>query len=191
MGAPLEYFARKTYLLSVIQVSNPTYTYNTPVYTDVLYMLYRLGYTENIIRPTKENQMNIEQIAKSFWTNGDATRALAKLVREHLDQQSLTSPSMGSTKLLYALLPDPDAMQSRNVINHLKSARDKGYLDGYFDRGPKKGMGGHLVVNWHACKVEPVSTEDAAAFADYKAWVAAGEPACGPAQYAKDHPNEW
>jgi len=102
--------------------------------------------------------MNINEIAAAYWTNGQAVRELAERAKDILDELQAGAKPIGSTKLQMALMPHADDKQIKSILNKLQLARDKGFMDGYFDRG-KKGMYGKPSVLWHA-KVQHKWTDE-------------------------------
>lgn len=100
--------------------------------------------------------MNIEKIAETDWRDAKASLELVEPAQEILDALP-PQTTMGTTKLVYALLKGADAMQMKRLLAALQHARDCGAMDGYFSRG-KKGMTGHPLVLWHAAAAPVAKT---------------------------------
>lgn len=87
--------------------------------------------------------MDIQEIERAYWTDAEAPRAAATLVKAFLRTQPEGKP-MGTTALVVAL----GGTNIGKVANHLTTARNLGLLAGYFVRDEKHKSFGKARVVW-------------------------------------------
>lgn len=94
--------------------------------------------------------MTAAELARCHWWETDAAAAAVGMVEEFFKTYKGPQP-LGTMKLVHLVAPDLPQDCLRGFLNRLQTARDRGMLDNYFDRGRKGPYGAPLVL-WHAWK---------------------------------------
>lgn len=127
--------------------------------------------------------MNIEQIARSHWSDIDATRALVDLAEGVLDDLA-EGETMSTTKLVIALMPEAGTKQMKCLVSHLHQGRSRGLFEGYWDHGkPNGGTFGKPSIVWRKKKKVAMTQEERLK------WIKENDPETFEMLYGKREPD--